>query len=201
MTSGVFVGIIAVFIILAVLYIRKPKEKSEASGCLTCLGAVGVIVLLFVGYGLYSAYKYLEADTKWYEQTELTAEDKERWSYRMFLPEAEHCFEHYFIYGIRDPRYLVETRAYNSVEEMCADLPEGCEKAISAALNGKPQDEEDVHGVDVKQYKVSNELLPLISESEVQTRYGWYSLGAPRYYYIDEYEDGTFRFTVQYVLP
>ena len=58
-----------------------------------------------------------------------------------------------------------------------------------------------VHGVDVKQYKVSNELLPLISESEVQTRYGWYSLGAPRYYCIDEYEDGTFRFTVQYVVP
>lgn len=197
----IFGGIIAVVVIREIAHKIRHEENEVAKGCLISILTVFVIFALLLGYTFYNVGRFIKSDLKWNDQSDMSAVDKERWSYYVALPEAEHCFEYYAIRGLYDPKYMVETRAYNSVEEMCADLPEGCEKAISAALNGKPQDEEDVHGVDVKQYKVSNELLPLISESEVQTRYGWYSLGAPRYYCIDEYEDGTFRFTVQYVVP
>ena len=78
----VFIGCIvaACIIVLGLICKSWKKDDEVASGCLTWLVAIGVIILIFVGYAFYSVSRFIEADTKWYEQTELTAEDKERWS-------------------------------------------------------------------------------------------------------------------------
>ena len=198
----VFIGCIVAACISVLGLICKGWKKDDevASGCLTWLVAIGatigVIVLILVGYAFYSVSRFIEADTKWYEQTELTAEDKERWSYNVYLPEAEHCFEYYSVNGIRDQRFMVETRAYSSVEEMCTELPEGCQEAIMASLRSTSTEEEDIRGMDVKQYKVNDELLPLITWDEVKAKYDYRALIGPREYYVDEYEDGTYRFVL-----
>ncbi|MBO7564672.1 MAG: hypothetical protein J6T40_07525 [Clostridiales bacterium] len=136
----VFIGCIVAACIIALGLICKSWKKDDevASGCLTWLVAIGatigVIVLILVGYAFYSVSRFIEADSKWNDRSNMSAEDKTRWSYYVALPEAEPCFEYYSIRGDIDPRYMVETREYKNVEEMCEDLPEGCEDAISEAL-------------------------------------------------------------------
>lgn len=196
----VFIGCIvaACIIVLGLICKSWKKDDEVASGCLTWLvtigATIGVIVLILVGYAFYSVSRFIEADTKWYEQTELTAEDKERWSYYVALPEAQHCFEYYSYRGYRDRKYMIETRAYTSIEKMCEDLPEGCEDAISKAILSEPKEEEDIRGVDVKQYKVENDLLPLTGNEEISSKYDAYATAGSRQYYVNEYEVGMYRF-------
>ncbi|MBR3056479.1 MAG: hypothetical protein IKG93_00800 [Clostridiales bacterium] len=191
------VGLLAIILVLEIGHARRDKEYDMKKGCLQWLAAMGVCLLLFVGFCMYScAGHFIKSETRWYAQTSLSAEDKTRWSYYMFLPEAKHCFELYSNRGNRDPAYMVETFAYRSIEDMCSVLPEGCETAILQAHGSAPEETKDIRGVKVKQYKVRNDLLPIISEDEVSRKYGSYSLGCPRKYYINEYEDGTSRFVM-----
>ncbi|MBR2751676.1 MAG: hypothetical protein IKD90_11165 [Clostridiales bacterium] len=191
------VGLLAIILIFVIGHARQDDEYDMKKGCLQWFLSVSICVLLFIGFCMYSCLaSFIKTDTRWYAQTSLSSEDKTRWSYYMFLPEAKHCFELYSNRGNRDPAYMVETLAYKSIEDMCSDLPEECEAAILQAHGSAPEETEDIRGVKVKQYEVRNDLLPIISEDEVSRKYGPYSLGCPRKYYINEYEDGTYRFVM-----
>ena len=194
----IFGGIIAVVVIWRIVHEIRHEENVVAKGCLTFFLAGFVIFLLLLGYTFYNVGRFINADLKWNDQTDMSAVDKERWSYYVAFPEAEHCFEYYAIRGVVDPKYMIETRAYRSVEEMCDDLPEGCEAAISQALRSGSKDEEDIRGVDIKQYKVENAGLPLISNEEIARKYDAYAVAGWREYYVNEYEDGTYRFILCY---
>ena len=197
------VCIVAVCILVMVLICKSREEDNEvASGCLTQLvsicATIGIIFFLFVVYGIVNVFLFLRADSKWNDRSNMSAEDKTRWSYYVALPEAEPCFEYYSIRGAIDPRYMVETREYKNVEEMCEDLPEGCEDAISEALSSESKEDEDTRGEDIKQYKVEKDLLPLLSDEEIESKYGAYAYAGHREYYVNEYEDGTYRFILCY---
>ena len=194
----VFVGIIAIVVIWRIVHELRHEENVVAKGCLISFLTGFVIFLLLLGYYFYNVDRCIKADLKWNDQTDMSAVDKERWSYYVAFPEAEHCFEYYSVRGVVDPRYMIETRAYQSVEEMCDDLPEGCEDAISSALLSEPKEEEDTRGVDIKQYKVENDRLPLISNDEIERKYDAYAVAGWREYYVNEYEDGTYRFILCY---
>ncbi len=196
MTFVILIGIIAIIVILEAGHKKQDKDYDMAKGCLSWILAFGILFLLVTGYFFFCIFRFWKADTKWYDRSDMAAEDKERWSYNVYLPEAEHCFEYYSVNGIRDQRFMVETRAYSSVEEMCAELPEGCQEAIMASLRSTSTEEEDIRGMDVKQYKVNDELLPLITWDEVKAKYDYRALIGPREYYVDEYEDGTYRFVL-----
>ena len=193
-TLVVLCGIVIVIVIMEVGYKRENPDHDIIKGCLRWLLALSLCCLLFLGYAMFCVYRFVKSDTKWYEMTSLSDEDKERWSYYMLLPEAEPCFEYYSLYGTRDPAYMVETYAYDSVEEMCSNLPQDCEVGIYAALSATPQETEDIRGKDVKQYKVYASQLPLIEKDEVDKKYGYNPAAFPQEYYINEYEDGTYRF-------
>ena len=194
----IFGGIIAVVVIREIAHKIRHEENEVAKGCLISILTVFVIFALLLGYTFYNVGRFVKSDLKWNDQSDMSAVDKERWSYYVALPEAEHCFEYYAIRGLYDPKYMVETRAYTSIEKMCEDLPEGCEDAISKAILSEPKEEEDIRGVDVKQYKVENDLLPLISIEEIERKYDAYAVGGWREYYVNEYEDGTYRFILCY---
>ena len=193
-TLVVLCGIVIVIVIMEVGYKRENPDHDIKKGCMRWFLALSLCFLLFVGYAIFSMYRFVKSDTTWHTHTSLSAEDKVRWSYYMLLPEAEPCFEYYSLKGIRDPGYMVETYAYSSAEELCSHLPEGCEKGITAALSTTPQETEDIRGEDVKQYKVYASQLPLIDEDEVTAKYGYNPAAIPQEYYINEYADGTLRF-------
>ncbi|MBR3056484.1 MAG: hypothetical protein IKG93_00825 [Clostridiales bacterium] len=191
------IAIIGLIFIVLMILACGDRERDTHKGCLYIFLGIGIFVLLGVGYMFYTVSQFIEADKKWYPCTTQTVEDKERWSSDILLPEAVNCFE-YYSHRSYHRTHMVETYAYNSVEDMCSALPDECEKAISSALNSSPEKEKDIRGVKVKQYTIDNDLLPLIDVNEMEEQYSFSSFDSKREYYINEYEDGTYRFVASF---
>ena len=156
---------------------------------------VALIVLLAGGYIFVTIKNYLDTD-KW-EVHDLIPDDRRKlYANTALMPELSDDFERYAIRGIRDFDYMVETYSYSGLDEMYANLPEGCEKGISGALsNGAYENAKDLKGKDVSKYEITSDL-PLLDSDEINKDDGGSFTGAFVYYYVLEYPDGTYRFAV-----
>ena len=153
------------------------------------LAACALIVMTMRGY-----IKSFE----WDIHENVTEGERDKLSYLALMPDAFDDIEYYAVMGSRDPSYLITSHSYGSVDDMCKALPEGCAKGIRNALEkGEFKETEDVLNRMAKRYDVSPEDLPLIKEDDVKREYFASARGAFRYYYVLEYQDGTYRFEMR----
>ena len=160
-----------------------------------------IVILAFAAAAaciiIFTMRSYIKA-FEWDIHQNVTAQEKDRLSNLTLLPGAAGCIDYYSVMGMRDPSYLITSYPYGSINELCAALPEGCSTGIENALaNGEYKQTEDVLNVLVKRYEIAEDDLPLIEEKDVPDQYSAAALGAFRYYYILEYEDGTYRFEMR----
>lgn len=168
------------------------KKGAVVGLSLFCAGAIVAGSVIFV-----TIRTYVKA-FQWDIHQNVSSDAKERLSSIALMPEASGCIEYYSVMGARDPSYLITSYSYGSVDSLCNSLPEGCRDGIEEAVNsGEYKQTEDVLNNMVKRYDVSADDLPLISEDEVDKRYSAAARGAFRYYYVLEYEDGTYRFEMR----
>ncbi|MBO4680314.1 MAG: hypothetical protein J5623_00240 [Clostridiales bacterium] len=163
------------------------------------IGAVvfGVIALAACILIVLTMRSYVKA-FEWDVHEHVTDGEREKLSCLALMPEVSDDIEYYAVMGARDPSFLITSHSYGSVDDMCKALPEGCEKGIRNALEkGEYKETEDVLNRMTKRYDVSPDDLPLVKEDEVKKEYYAAARGAFRYYYVLEYEDGTYRFEMR----
>ena len=157
-------------------------------------GVIALAACILIAFTMRSYIKAFE----WDIHEHVTDGEREKLSHLALMPEAADDIEYYAIMGMRDPSFLITSHSYGSVDDLCKALPEGCEKGIRNALkNGEYKETEDVLNRMTKRYDVSPDDLPLIKEDEVKREYYAAARGAFRYYYVLEYEDGTYRFEMR----
>ena len=164
-------------------------------------GKVSIVLAIFLAFALLfiasifiSVSKMIKADTTWYPQTDMTEECKEKWCYWILMPSIENSIEYYSIYGVREPDYQLESYTYYTVSGMCRALPNGCEDAIINALETDPVETQDIRGEHIRQYSVYSADLPLINTIDAVEKVGHGTIGSPTYYYVNQYDDGSYRF-------
>ena len=134
--------------------------------------------------------------SEWEVVDPMPEEAKELYSEVALMPGLADHFERYAIRGGRDCDYMVETCSYDSYDEMCEELPEGCDFGIGCALaEGTHEETADIYGDPVKRYEI-RAGLPLLGENGGNGKKRNAHAGAFIYYYILEYPDGTYRFAV-----
>ena len=155
------------------------------------LALLAVILIVLTMRGYIKSFQ-------WDIHEQVTDREREKLSYLALLPEASDDIEYYAVMGSRDPSFLITSHSFGSVDDMCKALPKGCEKGIRNALEkGEFKETEDVLNRMTKRYDISPDDLPLIKEGDVKKEYYASALGAFRYYYVLEYEDGTYRFEMR----
>ena len=165
----------------------------------TIIGFVvfGVLALAACTLIAFTMRNYVKA-FEWDVHEHVTDGEREKLSHLALMPEAADDIEYYAIMGMRDPSFLITSHSYGSVDDMCKALPEGCGEGVRKALKkGEFKETEDVLNRMTKRYEVSPDDLPLIKEDEVKKEYYAAARGAFRYYYVLEYEDGTYRFEMR----
>ena len=166
-------------------------------GLIIALSVVFAVVLVFGCLYLFIYRNYIKA-FQWDYHESMNDNEKERLSNIALMPDMADSFENYAVMGFRDPSYLIITKGYKSLDDMCASFPEGYESAFRDAYNrGAMKTSEDVIGNEVTRYEIDQSLMPLISEKDVDSRFRGAATGAFRYYYVLEYPDGTFRFAAR----
>lgn len=146
-------------------------------------------VLIFGTYAL-----HFKNQMSWHVHEPMTAEQKTDYAYKSLMPGTADIFERYADRGMRDSEYMVESRPFESIDEMIAALPEGCEESIRKTLKEvEPEQARDIKGTEVSRYAVKYEL-PLASKEELGQKYEYYTYGCRTGYYILQYENGTYRF-------
>ena len=164
--------------------------------------AIGVVVFGVIALAaciliVFTMRSYIKA-FEWDIHEKVTDGEREKLSNLALMPEAAEDIEYYAVMGTRDPSFLITSHSYANVDDMCNALPKGCEEGIRNALKkGEYKKTEDVLNRMTKRYDVSPEELPLIKEKEVKKEYYHAAIGAFRYYYVLEYEDGTYRFEMR----
>ena len=157
-------------------------------------GVIALAACILIAFTMRSYVKAFE----WDIHEHVTDGEREKLSQLALMPDAADDIDYYAVMGSRDPSYLITSHSYGSVDDLCKALPEGCEKGIRNALkNGEYKETEDVLNRMTKRYDVSPDYLPLIKEDEVKREYCAAARGAFRYYYVLEYEDGTYRFEMR----
>ena len=157
------------------------------------LGIFATIGLLFGAIIFMFIRGYVNA-SKWSVHETMTMEEKDDYSNRALFPELADSLERLGKRGARDVEYMVETYQYDSLEEMYAALPSGCEVAIEYTLeNANPTASEDITGTAVTRYEIEY-VLPVRDKNTVPEEYEVYTYNAFHHYYVYEYEDGTYRF-------
>lgn len=169
----------------------------KRKGIVIVISIFAVLALLAVVLIVMTMRGYIKS-FQWDIHEHVTDGEREKLSHLALMPEAADDIEYYAIMGMRDPSFLITSHSYGSVDDMCKALPEGCEKGIRNALkSGEYKETEDVLNRMTKRYDVSPDDLPLIKEDEVKREYYAAARGAFRYYYVLEYEDGTYRFEMR----
>lgn len=158
------------------------------------LTIVGSICVLMAAYVIITIANYLNAD-KWELHRNIPDDRKDLYSNVALMPELSGSLDRYGIRGIRDFEYMVETKSYDSVDAMCADLPEGCNEGITKALEQTPHHALDIDGHEVAQYVIESGL-PLVDKDSIDEKYKNAYTGAFISYYVLKYSDGTYRFAV-----
>ena len=91
---------------------------------------------------------------------------------------------------------MLESRAFNSLDELVEALPKGFEDAIRKTVkDAKPEQSKDITGKSVTMYGVMYQL-PQAKRGDLDNKYEYYFYGVRMSHYILEYEDGTYRFAV-----
>ena len=169
----------------------------KRKGIVIVISIFAVLALLAVVLIVMTMRGYIKS-FQWDIHEHVTDGEREKLSQLALMPDAADDIEYYAVMGLRDPSFLVTSHSYASVDDMCKSLPEGCEKGIRNALkNGEFKETEDVLNRMTKRYDISPDDLPLIKEDEVKKDYYAAARGAFRYYYVLEYQDGTYRFEMR----
>jgi len=130
----------------------------------------------------------------WHVHEPMTAEQKTDYAYKSLMPGTADIIERYADRGLRDSEYMVESRAFSSLNELIQALPEGSEESIRKTMEeADPEQTTDIKGNAVTRYGVLYEL-PKASREELGKKYEYYTYGCRIGYYILQYEDGTYRF-------
>ena len=149
-------------------------------GFLIGLGIFLTIALTFGALVFMFIRNYVNA-FKWSVHKTMTAEEKDSFSNMALYPELADCLERCADRGMRDAEYLIETYRYNSVEEMCEALPDGCRDTVERTL-------EEVEPAGWTLDAVTRDLHndPVMNEGNVMTEYEerFSSMGNPIYKYI-----------------
>ena len=162
-------------------------------GFLIGLGIFLTIALTFGALVFMFIRNYVNA-FKWSVHKTMTVEEKDRFSNMALYPELADCLERCADRGMRDAEYLIETYRYNSVEEMCEALPDGCRDTVERTLKEvEPAIGKDMKDTPVRLYKIEYGL-PLRDGDTIDEKYKVYTYNAFHDYYLYEYDDGTYRF-------
>ena len=128
---------------------------------------------------------------------ELTAtEDKADRACRALMPGIAHILERYGRRGFRDSEDMLESRTFESLDDLISALPDGCEDSVRKTMkDAEPKQSKDITGKSVTMYGVMYQL-PLAEKEDLDKKYEYYFYGVRISHYILEYEDGTYRFAV-----
>lgn len=169
----------------------------KRKGVIITVSIVAVFMVIAGALIIMTIRNYIKA-FEWDIHEQVTERERDKLSYLALLPEAADDIEYYSVMGARDPSYLITSRSFKSVDDMCDALPEGCGEAIRKALaTGEYKETEDVLNRMTKRYDVQISDLPVIKEDNVKKEYYSAARGAFRYYYVLAYEDGTYRFEMR----
>lgn len=115
-------------------------DKSEAKTwnparivMLVLLGIVLIAGTLILALNV-MAYVQMKNAMNWSPVNDITQEDKDRYASLVMIPEISDQIVAANLRGIRDPQYCIETRSYDSIEELYGVLPFETEEDCGAAI-------------------------------------------------------------------
>jgi hypothetical protein len=115
-------------------------DKSEAKAwnparivMLVLLGIVLIAGTLILALNVMT-YVQMKNAMNWSPYTDITQEDKDRYASLVMIPEISDQIVASNLRGIRDPQYCIETKTYDSIEELYKILPFETEEDRAAAI-------------------------------------------------------------------
>ena len=115
-------------------------DKSEAKAwnparivMLVLLGIVLIAGTLILALNVMT-YVQMKNAMNWSPYTDITQEDKDRYASLVMIPEISDQIVASNLRGIRDPQYCIETKTYDSIEELYKILPFETEEERAAAI-------------------------------------------------------------------
>ena len=147
------------------------------------------IVALMAAYAL-----HIKHQLDWDVREPMTSEQQVKLSSMGLIPYVADSLERYADRGVRDTEYMAESYAYNSAEELAESIPGIAFENVEEALKTEGEQAKDIKGVSVTRYGLSG--MRQATEDELDPKYEYYFYGVFIYYYVLEYEDGTYRFAV-----
>ena len=156
--------------------------------------AISIILVHILIYGTF--YLHFRRQMTWTVKEFTTSESREDYACRALMPGIADILERYGRRGLRDSEDMLESRAFNSLDELVKALPKGFEDAIRKTVkDAKPVQSKDITGKSVTMYGVMYQL-PMAGKEDLDKKYEYYFYGVRMSHYILEYEDGTYRFAV-----
>lgn len=153
----------------------------------------GIVLLLAGAIGIFVMH-FMQQMT-WHIHEPMTGEQQVKLASMGLVPDVADQLERYGDRGLRDSEYMAESFLYDDKDDMIASLPAGYEIYVDQALKGGAELSEDIKGTKVTRYQFYG--LPQATREELGDKYEYYFYGVFHYYYILEYEDGTYRFAVE----
>ena len=173
----------------------KKTDKNLRKSDIIAIGLVLSVAAVIGAFFLMTMVNYVKA-MEWEVREPMSDSDKALYSNAVLLPGLADSFERYAAKGIRDCDYLVETRLFQSYDEMCAALPEGCDAGTDAAIaKNTSEPATDIKNCEITRYTVSADL-PLTDREDLAEKYRYSYVGAFISYYVYRYPDNTWRFVV-----
>ena len=173
----------------------KKTDKNLRKSDIIAIGLVLSVAAVIGAFFLMTMVNYVKA-MEWEVREPMSGSDKALYSNAVLLPGLADSFERYAAKGIRDCDYLVETRLFQSYDEMCAALPEGCSVGIGLAVaENAPEQTTDIKNREIARYTISSDL-PLVNRDDLPEKYRSSYIGAFVSYYVYQYPDNSWRFAV-----
>ena len=114
----------------------KSEAKTWNPARIVMLVLLGIILIagtLILALNVMT-YVQMQNAMNWSPVNDITQEDKDRYASLIMIPEISDQIVSANLRGIRDPQYCIETKSYDSIEELYKALPFETEEDCAAAI-------------------------------------------------------------------